>query len=980
MVEFLRHILPSDGGFYCIVGIKQGIVKPRFISKLDGIDNLAEKLCGAEFNVYFACASYKDDTSGRKVENIKALKSFFLDIDCGEEKPYETKELGLTALNAFVKRHQLPKPWIVDSGGGIHAYWELEQEIEYAAWKEVADKLKMLCKESDFSPDPAVTADGARILRLPGTNNLKETENPRPVTLLLKGKPVAFETFKTKINPMQAWIAPKSGWKELDPVTKAFLGKNFVSSFKRILDLSLEGNGCEQIKFLYENQPAIQEPLWRAGLSIAVFCEDGDTAIHTISEKHPNYNKDETVHKASLIKGPYTCERFAELGDAGFCKRCEYSKEGGKEKDKAKIRSPISIGRVVSEAKGDDRFVTQFDTVIKEMVTFEIPDYPPPYFRREGGGVFRRAWHEEDKDKEVYEHDLYIIKRYKDPDEGYIITMRLHTPKDGVLEFSLPTSQLSSIDNVRTTLGKNGVHCHSKQYNDVQLYLEDSLQHLQKTLKAEVAQPHMGWVDGYKAFIIGSKEVSAGGVIHGPSSKYTQALAPHMIKKGDLEEWKKVIDLFDKIPDNETHAFVFLSAFGAPLMEFTDHYGATFIAKSEGSGSGKTAVLMAINSVWGHPKNIMTEKPGTDNFKMSRVGTLCNIPVCWDEMTNISGEELSELFYLISAGVGKGRMERHSNVERTNYSKWKTIVLFSSNQDNAGKLLEIKRSPQAELARFLEFEFKKSTVVEAMPNRMELFSPLYDNYGMAGEIYAQYLVEHVEEVKQAVLQMQRKLVREVNPKHHMRFWVTAIACNLVGGIIAKRLGLIDFNMAKIYKWITRQIGDIRAEAIPDSLNDRDPIGEYANDMYANHTLVVNAGKATMIPEAAIKEPKDTIFVRVEPDTMRMYLVETHFRKYCSKFNIHYEQLITQLTAEGRCLGVKKMKLLRGTMFPQASTLTTYCVIIDLMKDSNADKTNSSRGELSDKPKSDTTGGISVHTDVRSPEIAESTKDDSRPPT
>lgn len=967
MVEFLRRILPSDGGFFCIVGIKKGIVKPRFVPVLDGVDDLAGKLCGAEYNVYFACATYKDEQAGRKVENIKSLKSFFLDIDCGEKKPYETKEAGLAALSQFVKTHGLPKPWLIDSGGGIHAYWELSEPVEYEPWKETADKLKMLCKEGEFFPDPAVTADGARILRLPNTENLKEPENPRPVKILLEGKAVKFEEFRSKINPMQSWIAPKTGWKELDPVTKAFLGKNFVASFEKILNMSLEGRGCEHIKFLYENQAAIQEPLWRAGLSVAAFCQDNDTAIHTISDKYPGYNKEETIHKASLIKGPYTCEKFSELGSSEFCSRCEYGKGT---QEKPKVRSPISIGRIIAEAKDEDRYVTQYDNSINEMVMFEIPDYPQPYFRKEGGGVFKRSWHEEDKDKEVYEHDLYIIKRYKDPDEGDVATLRLHTPKDGVIEFQIPTSELVNLKTVETELSKNGVYCYTAHFKEIQQYLQYSLQELQKTIKADVAQPHMGWVNNHKAFIIGAKEVSAAGVINGPPSKYTKALAKPMHKKGELSEWKKTIQIFNDLPKMETHAFVFLSAFGAPLMEFTDTYGATFIAKSAGSGHGKTAVLFAINSVWGHPKDVMTDRDGTENFKLNRVGMFRNLPVCWDEMTGLTGEELSDFLYSISSGKGKGRMERQANVERVNYSEWRTIVLFSSNQDNAGTLLSIKRSPQAELARFMEFEFHKNPIIEAMEDRLMLFSPLSDNYGIAGEIYAQYLVENVDAVRDAVTQMRRKLVKVVNPKSHMRFWIDAIACNIVGGIIATKLGLIDFDMKRIYNWIVKHIGDIRVELLPDSL-DQDPLGDYVRIMYGSYTLVINAGKVENMPEGAIHDPRNSVLVRVEPDTKRMYLAVSEFREYCVKQQIHLDQLLEKWTKAGICLGVKKVKILRGTKLGPAATATTNtCIVIDLSKVSDDSTVDYPWSDVHGKPEEAKSANVSVSTDIRSPTPAE----------
>ncbi len=122
------------------------------------------------------------ETAGsRKADNVRGMKSFFLDLDCGEGKEFPDQETAIVELRAFCKRHKLPNPTLVNSGRGVHVYWILSELICKDDWLPVAERLKQLCKEDGFEADPSVTSDVARVLRIPSTHNHKGTP-PIPVT------------------------------------------------------------------------------------------------------------------------------------------------------------------------------------------------------------------------------------------------------------------------------------------------------------------------------------------------------------------------------------------------------------------------------------------------------------------------------------------------------------------------------------------------------------------------------------------------------------------------------------------------------------------------------------------------------------------------------------------------------------------------------------------------------------------------------
>ena len=91
-----------------------------------------------------------------------------------------TQADAAVALKQFVRATGLPLPTIVNSGGGLHVYWPLTEDVPAQDWVEHARKLKALCRTHNLGADPAITADAARILRVPGTQNYKE---PAPLSV-----------------------------------------------------------------------------------------------------------------------------------------------------------------------------------------------------------------------------------------------------------------------------------------------------------------------------------------------------------------------------------------------------------------------------------------------------------------------------------------------------------------------------------------------------------------------------------------------------------------------------------------------------------------------------------------------------------------------------------------------------------------------------------------------------------------------------
>jgi len=846
--------------------------------------------------VFFGCATF-GPLNTRTHDNVAFVRALWMDIDCGPTKAvpdekgvikgYIDQATGLSELKKFCKSVGLPQPILVSSGYGIHAYWLLEETLVRRDWEPLANRLRELCVEQGFIVDPAVF-EASRVLRVPGTYNFKQAE-PVEVTVLNEvTQRMTYAQVKELLGasePEPEDERPDFIPRTMSPLMESVM-QNKVKRFKTIMLKSAQGEGCNQLMHCYENQATLDYNLWRSALSIAAFCVDRDSAVHKMSAEHPDYDRFKTEFKVDDLQrtgGPHHCATFEKHNPSG-CDGCKH---------KGKIKSPIMLGVEIEEADDED-----YDVVVEaddgEVETVRIPEYPFPFFRGKNGGIYRRPADDEAEPELVYEHDLYIVKRLTDPDIGETLLFRLHLPKDGMKEFAIPLGVLSAKDKLREALAAKGVGLFSKQVDLMCVYVITAVKNLQVMRRADIMRTQFGWVDNDSKFILGDREITKDGVYYSPPSHMTKAVAEHLHEKGDFDKWKEVFNMYAQ-PGLEPHAFAALTAFGSPLLKFTGMSGAIINVIHSSSGSGKSTSLFMCNSVWGHPVKNASIWKDTFNAKMHRLGVMNNLPNTIDEITNTSPMEFSDLAYSISQGRGKNKMRGSVNEERVNLTSWNGITLTSANASFYQKLGAAKDSPDGESMRLLEYEIKPNGIIDVQVGKQMFDHQLRENYGFAGEIYAQWLVNNLEDAKDLVRQIQAKLDKDVKFTQRERFWSATVACNIAGGLIAKNLGLHDYDMKAVYAWVVKMLGEMREDVKPPTSNPAATLGEFINGNM-NHALVVNGendARSNMIPMPTM-EPRGELFIRYEPDTKLLWIAAKSFKDFCVERQINYKDVLREL--------------------------------------------------------------------------------------
>lgn len=919
----LLNAVQPPGGWYAVIGIKDGgDVRQRLVETREEFDQTVSAYMANSRNVFFGVAKFKAD-AGRGKDNVEALKSLWLDIDCGPTKAVPNEKTGrpdgypdqisaLSALKTFCKTVGLPKPIIINSGRGLHVYWPLTEAVSREEWEPVAARLRDICVAQDLFVDPAVF-EVSRVLRVPGTLNFKD-DPPTTVTVVSEGKETDLAAIKALLGVKDVPVAPK---KELTELGKSLIS-DLQNNFAKIMKRSMAGTGCQQLLDCYRNQDTLPEPRWRSALSIAKFCVDRDKAIHKLSSGYPGYDPVATEEKVKGILGPHTCAVF-EQNNPGGCTGCPHL---------GKIKSPIMLGTEVLEAEpeAEDGEVVLLEApgeVLEKK--YVIPSFPEPYFRGKSGGVWRRGRDDEEAPVMVHSDDFYIFKRMEDPEHGDVSIARLHTPKDGIKEFMITNAQTAAPDELRKLLASKGMVGGAKFFALVLEYLFTSINVLRHAIQAEKMRLQFGWADNDSKFIVGDREITVDGVYHSPPSTVTAPFAAEMQPVGSFEKWKEVFNLYG-LPGMEPHAFAAATAFGSPLLKFLGQSGGMINVIHPNSGTGKTTILRMCNSVWGHPVNLCMTKDDTYNAKVLRMGINNNLPTTIDEITNTKAEEFSNLIYNASQGRGKDRVKQSSNELRHNATKWQSMTLTSSNASFYEKMASAKRSPDGELMRLLEYKIEYSGAID-MAHAKDMFDHvLMENYGHAGIIYGKYLVAHQEECRALTLSIQSSIDKTYNVTQRERVWSAMVAANIAGIYIAHRAGLLDWDKKAIMNFAGTLLTGSRDDA-PLPLGDTASIiGDYIN-RHINNVLVVNDGvdRRSQMPSLPVMEPKGELLARFEPDTKKLYIPVKTLKDDCVKYQVNYRDTINALTKDGVLLTTEVKRLSKGM---KINAPGVRCIVLD----------------------------------------------------
>lgn len=740
---FLEDVLPPEGCYALFIRRTKSHLWFDTIAAMNA--EVERRTAAGERDVYFATASYKDD-SARSQTNVRQLKALRLDIDAGEHKfakhpdgAYATRDEAIKAVVEFSIASKLVPTWIISSGEGVHVYYTLQEAVGPNVWNVLASRLEALVEKHGLKADSTTTTDSARVLRPIGSVH---TSGAEVKVLRTTGRTYTPESF-TALTPEPTRVKPSAKALSINDEASSFVGppKDMLKIVSR----------CKAVNEIAKVRGNVQEPAWRAMLGIAKHCSNGHKLAHMLSDGHPEYDYDETEQKLQAWNaGPTTCSQFDK--SLGKCDGCQYN---------GRIKSPITLGEMtVEEIRGKqpkDETEPEPATTGKIDIIEGVKKLMPEGFtikRRNG-----RNWliakvpvetenEAGDKVEVIVDVPLttgifwvsnWSVSTSKDDTSGTTICTYINgTVREYEMDMStiLDPRKLSTVLAGHTVLLEGG----PKIANLASEYMRRFVEHILESNMREKITERFGL-----RYDNNGNLGSAHGkyVIHEDGRVTTAALGSSIRKTGNEGyvvrpmpfkpegSWTHDEIMEHVVPSAKWHAdflrrhygekamskFQLAIMFGlaSPLMAFVgDEYlggsdlppqGLTVSLYSSGSGMGKTAAADCAIAAYGDPTKLVA--PGSDatatvNARMQVLEEAGTNPVLLDEAGETSPTNAANLIKTI--GNGRGKIRVKNNGEKIPGKTWALICLITTNRPQRELVSADTETTDAVQTRMLEMD------------------------------------------------------------------------------------------------------------------------------------------------------------------------------------------------------------------------------------------------------------------------------------
>lgn len=989
-LEHLTKILPASGLKVLAVMKPRTDVDGNELLKPDGskqlttwhktfstVEELAKAVrlqSNSGQTIYMAMAGFDEERSmvdkvsktgkpykgfSRQADFTTAFKAIWLDIDVGQSKAdkgegYANQELALDALRDFVNELTLPQPMLVNSGGGVHAYWAFTEDLDSASWFKLAKVFDACIKHYGLLADPSCTADRARILRPIGTINYKYN---RPVSLIEDAPSISSRTFIDAIKPY--YKAHKNEIEALKIKTVEYKKKDAQDYPSRPHHAKYFLKRCQVGNYTLTGNEPVSEPVWRGVMSVLRLCDNGHKHIETLRSKckarfpeTTRFDEDRTAEKLQWLEshdfGAFLCDTFK--------KECSHLCEGCPYANGLTIKSPLSLAVHYDEIempqldidiselydvkpKTNKRDETELGTSkasndgiggdengVKRNTTTPQPPYP---YRRTAHGL---AKVDGEQEKIFFKGDLYpLMTRFVEVVDGerqLMLKFMLRIGDGGKYhEVSFLMRDWYAQDRIKQKLGSTGVSIPEERMKDLLLYMRKYVEHVESDMDEIKQLQHFGWVDERQEFLLGDKLYREDGVVTVQPHFNIKNYVRYFRQSGSIVEWKKLMQRLADLGAVEQQICM-LSSFGATLMRFTNYNGVWLHLMTK-PGYGKTTTQEMMNGIWGHPQDLLLNAKDTINAIEERFGRWSSLGVAIDEVSNLDPMVASELLLGVTQGRTKQRLDTNMR-ERVNELTWQLLVLSSGNFSLIDRINTRKEDVAAEISRTLEFKLPKPTL-SVHEGETLIKKPIRENYGVAGEVWLTNLVKIPHYQIQALIdQTTESFSRTLNATSDERFWVAGCAVMYVAGVLTNKIGLTNWNLDQIFTKLCDVVKTNRSNRVTFDFSATDVLGSFLADNTRN-TVVTDVGVTDDTTMLRLS-PSGTLNVRYEQDTGLIYIRTQALKEYCAKRGIGIQSVKESLEIRG-LLHNHNHRMIMSKGLPY-STGRTYCIVVkvdDLMR-------------------------------------------------
>ena len=792
-LEFFEWLLPSKG--HIVLGVPEtnehgrSWWKNRKFATIAKAASEAVKL-DANSEVYVAINSfgdwYKDKQDRFRIrtqDNVAWCKSLYddYDVDANDPKKYKNKKEAIADVAKLASALRLT-PSVIDSGGGYHTYFHLDEEVDKATWIELATLKRDITTFLNMKIDRAVDLDSARVLRPVGTHN-KKYGTPIPVKMLKQGKRYSVEHLR---STMLKFIEDNNIQRA---VKKGGFG-DFVEYGEK-LDRNQAREAVMNGKEWHNNMLKL----------VASWVTKGNTVaeIHGLAKDLilEGYSEEDTrAEVQKMIDGARS---------KGFCP--------------PEIEPSVAQNAAAAGDDDDDGKQTSNATVIEGQT---IPYWNNQMFRWNGVAL-SRAYTDDDGAvswKPFCKSFVYPINRIKDSEGTWVIHWRAKGKNGSWREFFMPTSELAIPAQMSETFSSHEVFLTRTRNarNDMAEFAETLIETLQRFRVETKTYGQFGWTEDRKGFVLGTKMITEKGsqeVLCDPN--VPTDVAVDFGRKGTLEEWISNIDTLYNRKDAEPFQFALCHSMGSVLVELmgSSNWHGLPLAFTGHGGTGKSTAAKIACGFYGNPEYMERQtgdQGATLNAVIKRIAIMGSVPLLLDEFSGRTSEELTRTGYALANGRDKERLSSSGRFATVG-GQWFKNSFITSNDSILESIAKLPAGYKVEATqlRFFEVSLPQDYRTAVFPDITQEFVENHmDNvYGEACLPYIRFVIKHRDWVRRQLVAARIKFNPKSDDDNKERFYRDTIVTALVAGKIAEKIGLVSFDINAMGRWASEQVIKMR---------------------------------------------------------------------------------------------------------------------------------------------------------------------------
>lgn len=929
--------------------------------------------------VWYATSGYTDEPElnrygnpSRSVKNVVGVKALWVDLDVAKPIPaewvepirlmrlrtdkdeainalpveqreqyleylkefdkYHSQQAAIDGLVDFIQKTGLTPSTVVSSGRGIHAYWCLSEVLTPNTWKQLADKMKALTVHHGLKADPMRTADAASLMRLPGTWHRKG--DPLEVyTIQSSELTYTYDALNAKIQEKVRIASPSvlRNMKEKHAPTGVAAALIRPSEFPPA-NAELVATKCQQLRFFRQSKGVVEEPVWYLAGGTLAHCIDGEKYFQEWSSGHPHYSPQATADKMQQwldrTTGPSSCGAFEDKNPTG-CAGCPH---------KGTIAFPVQLGEEAAPLV--DPTPIPPSELADELGEVDTEVYVPPTqlgnFRRTVKGI-QVVDDALPAPITICDYDVWITRNSHDKHlDARVVNLCYRDYHGEIYEYQLKASVLSDQKALLTWLYDKGLYPKPEHAKAMSSYLQAYINDLAKNQKTITLHGTMGWstendTEGREkrinGFVLGNRLITSKGVVEAGISPKLRAYAQYFHKMGDMDKWIRSTRIYGE-KGLEPHAFAFLMGFAAPLMKFTGTINGVTVSLVGRTGAGKTSTALHALSMYGHPENQKVKWGDTNNAIFYSLNAVKNLPVLVDELTNPDPQQVSQFAYDVTNGKQRARLNSDASLKTAERESWNLIVLATTNESLIEKVQMEKSEASAAIARILEYRLHEDDRWLDHVEK-ELVDIFVNDYGLIGEAYLSHLVKNVDNLKVTIPKMLTWVKENSGNVGQHRYINAAVACAIVGGHIARKLGLIQFDIEPVTEWALNLLREYSGKNKTSKINPYDVLGTFLAE---NNGKLLMVGKETngVAKLLAGEVPRAAIIGRLDMQDEKLYIRRDALDRWLTNRRINHADVVLQLMRnETLARGNPTVNLAKNV--PTLPPLMLSCYVFDAKK-------------------------------------------------